>query len=305
MDRQTYRERLLGLVVLVLVMVAVWVPQFVDPEELLALILDGDTTAYSSEYLQIHFLDVGQGDAVFIETPDQVQLLVDGGTGRQVLHRLGEQMSPLDRQIDMIVGTHPHTDHIGGLVDVLDRFQVDHILITENRLDTRAAEQFYTAVEEEAASGAQVYHARAGQVFALGASTTVSVFSPTYDPTDMDADASSIVVQVSYGDTAVMLTGDAPIAIEDFVVSQYGSALQSEILKLGHHGSDTSSGAQFLDTVDPEYGVTSAGSDSRHGHPHAEVLHRLEERSVKHVTTQHDGTVTFNSDGSRVWLDAS
>lgn len=280
----------------------IWVPQFVDTNELFALVLEGDVSAYGSEYLQVHFLDVGQGDAVFIVTPDNVQLLVDGGTGREVLHQLGQHMSPLDRQIDMIIGTHPHTDHIGGLVDVLGRFQIDHILITENRLDTQAAERFFVAVEEEAQQGAQVYNARAGDVFALGASTTVSVLSPFYDPTDMDADASSIVVQVTYGDTAIMLTGDAPIAIEEYLVTYYGDGLESEILKLGHHGSRTSSGELFLDTVQPQYGVTSAGRDSRHGHPHSEVVERVKERGITHVSTQTAGTVTFKSDGTRVWI---
>ena len=301
MDVLVYRQRLLVLIMLGCAMLLVWVPQVIHPDELLAVVLEGDATAYESPYLRVHFLDIGQGDAVFIETPDQVQLLIDGGTGRQVLHRLGEQMSPRDRQIDMVIGTHPHTDHIGGLVDVLERFTVDHILITENRLDTQAAERFFAVVDEAAAAGTSVYNARAGHTFAMGASTTVAVLSPWFDPTDMDADASSVVVQVTYGDTAIMLTGDAPIAIEEFIVSQYGSQLQSDILKLGHHGSRTSSGEQFLDTVVPQYGVTSAGQDSRHGHPHAEVLARVAERGIQHISTQTNGTITFYSDGTRVW----
>lgn len=296
-----YVRRLIGLGVLLAVLILIWTPQLVSVDRLLAQVFVAGSE-YGSPYLQIHFLDVGQGDAVLIHTPDDVQLLVDGGLDRRVLNRLGEVLSPLDRQIDMIIGTHPHADHIGGLVDVLHRFTVDHILITENRLPTEVSDRFFAAVEREAAAGAQVYNARAGQVFRLGASTTVHVRSPRYDATDMDADASSVVVQVRYGDTAVMLTGDAPIAIEDYLVEQYGSGLASDILKLGHHGSRTSSGPLFLDAVSPEYGVTSAGRDSRHGHPHEEVVERVLARGITHVTTQTAGTITFKSDGTSVWL---
>ena len=280
----------------------VWLPQFFTPEELLALVTEGSYETVSVPYLQVHFLDVGQGDATYIETPDGVQVLVDGGTGRQVLTQLAEHVSPLDRQLDMIIGTHPHDDHIGGLVDVLDRFTVEHILVTENRLETRSTERFFAAVEEEATAGAAVYNARAGHTFALGDEATLRVLSPFYDPTDMDADAASIIVQLEYGETAILLTGDAPIAVEDVVVEEYGSGLESEVLKLGHHGSRTSSGELLLDTVVPEYGVTSAGTDSRHGHPHEEVLERVRERGITHVSTQTAGTVSFYSDGERMWL---
>ena len=288
--------RLVSLGIFLVATFLIWAPQVV-PEEMLASVvaLEGSS---GSPYLQLHILDVGQGDATYLQTPDGVQVLVDGGGDRRVLDQLSEHMAPLDRQLDMIIATHAHSDHIAGLVDVLRRFQVDNILITENELDTQTSRRFFAQVEEAAAEGAQVYYARAGQTFALGASTTLRVLSPVYDPTEMDADASSIVTHIQYGDTAIMLTGDAPQSIERFLVSEHGSGLSSDVLKLGHHGSRTSSAGSFLDTVEPIYGVTSAGVDSRHGHPHQEVLDRLAERGIVHLTTQDSGTVSLQSDGT-------
>ena len=301
MQWSVHHIRVVGLSLLLVALLVVWVPQVV-PRDLLANVLWATGVECRHDYLRVHFLDIGQGDAIFIETPDCVQMLVDGGVDRQVLNRLAEVMSPLDRQIDMVVGTHPHADHIGGLVDVLQRFQVDHILVTEKQLPTQVSDRFFAAVDRAAEDGSTVWYARAGQTFALGASTTVDILSPRYDPTEMDADVSSIVTHIHYGDTAIMLTGDAPVVVEDYLVEVYGSGLRSDIFKLGHHGSRTSSGELFLDTVQPRYAVTSAGVDNRHGHPHAEVVERVLERGITHVSTQDRGTITFKSDGTRVWL---
>ena len=290
-----FQVRVAGLGVLLLATIFVWAPQIL-PEQMLAnvFVLEGSS---GSPYLEVHVLDVGQGDATYIQTPDGVQVLVDGGADRRVLDQLGAHMAPLDRQLDMVIATHAHSDHIGGLVDVLERFQVDHILITENELDTQTSNRFFAQVEEEKRAGSEIYYARAGQVFALGASTTLRVLSPVYDPTDMNADASSIVTHLQYGDTALLLTGDAPKSIERYLVEQHGSGLDSDVLKLGHHGSRTSSAGSFLDTVKPLYAVTSAGVDNRHGHPHDEVLQRVAERGIIHLSTQDGGTVSLQSDG--------
>lgn len=253
----------------------------------------------SSPYLAVHFLDVGQGDAIFVETPDRVQVLIDGGPDGSVIRELGEVMSPFDKTIDLVVATHNDKDHIGGLLDVLARYQVSAIMRTNNQHDTSVAEQFSAGVSEE---NAVMIAPLAGQRYIIGASTTLTVFSPVGDVQNHESNASSLVVKVAYGDTAFFLTGDAPIGIEEYLTMAYPAELQSDVLKLGHHGSRTSTSAGFLASVLPTYAVVSAGGDNSYGHPHAEVLENVAAVESTLLSTADRGRVTFYSDGERIWV---
>ncbi len=251
----------------------------------------------SCECLEVSFLDVGQGDAILIETPDGFEMLVDGGPNAAVLRELSKERSFFDREIDVVVTTHPDLDHIGGLVDVLKRYKVQTILRTENENDKSAAEAFAAAEKENA----EEILADAGQVLQLGASTTIQIFSPTGDERQWESNASSIVLRVVYGNTSFMFTGDAPQEIEDYLVKTYGAQLDSDVLKLGHHGSKTSSSDAWLDTVTPQHVVVSAGLDNKYGHPHQDVMQRVFARNIQTSHTGTDGTITFYSDGIKVW----
>ena len=253
----------------------------------------------SSSYLAVHFLDVGQGDAIFIETPDQVQILIDGGPDGSVIRELGEVMTPFDKTIDLVIATHNDKDHIGGLVDVLERYQVSAIMRTNNQHDTSVAEQFSKGVVGE---NALVIFPVAGERYIVGASTTLTVFSPAGDVQNHESNASSLVIKVEYGDTAFFLTGDAPIGIEEYLTLAYPDELSSTVLKLGHHGSRTSTSASFLASVLPEYSIVSAGSGNSYSHPHAEVVKNVEMVDSNLLSTAELGRVTFLSDGQRVWL---
>jgi competence protein ComEC len=254
---------------------------------------------HSEAYLEVTFLDVGQGDAILIETPDGVDVLIDGGPDAAVLRELSSALGPFDRTIDMVIGTHPDKDHIAGLVDVLSRYKVTHIMTTENRGETMVATSYQTALVHE---GATVDYARAGQVYALGASTTLTIFSPASDPSMLESNTASIVAKLSYGDIDFMLTGDAPVGIEDYISGMYGELLRSEVLKLGHHGSRTSTSDLFLATVQPQFAVVSAGADNRYGHPHSEVVERVEAANVILQSTAQQGRIEFQSDGTTVWI---
>ncbi|MEX0918071.1 MAG: MBL fold metallo-hydrolase [Candidatus Paceibacterota bacterium] len=253
-------------------------------------------TSAEGEMFTVTFLDVGQGDAILIETPDGVEVLIDGGRNRGVLAELARALGPFDRTIDMVVATHPDADHIGGLVPVLERYDVSTVLLTANESDTAVNDAFRTGVTGE---NAEVVYARAGQEFALGASTTMSVLFPTTDPTHMESNASSIVVRISYGETDILLTGDAPSSVERQLVDTYGASLKSEVLKAGHHGSRTSSDRGFVEVVAPVYGVISAGADNSYGHPHEEVLDTLALFDVEVLSTK-DGAIELESDGIMV-----
>jgi competence protein ComEC len=250
-------------------------------------------------YLTVHFLDVGQGDAIFIETPDQVQMLIDGGPDGSVVRELGEVMSPFDKTIDVVLATHNDKDHIGGLVDVLARYQVSAIMRTNNQHDTSVEEQFAQyAIDEKAVLISPV----AGERYVLGASTTVTVFSPVGDVRNQETNTSSLVVKVEYGGNSFFLTGDAPIGIEEYLALAYPGELGSTVLKLGHHGSRTSSSEVFLASVLPAYAIVSAGKGNSYGHPHAEVVENVQEVGSRLLSTAEVGRVTFFSDGQKVWL---
>lgn len=265
---------------------------------LLVWVPSGEAGVVRNTNLQVRFLDVGQGDAILITTPDGYEVLIDGGPTASVLRELASGRSFFDKSIDVVVATHPDSDHVAGLVDVLERYEVSWIISTDNRSETPAFTAFDEAVKNE---GAKVTLAEAGQVLQLGASTTMKIFSPLGDTSQWESNLSSIVVQVSYGDIDFMLTGDAPASIEEYLVNNYGSALQSEVLKLGHHGSNTSSSEIFLSAVRPNYAVVSAGKDNRYGHPRPEVLERVAAVDALIRSTIDKGTITFLTDGVSVW----
>lgn len=253
-----------------------------------------------SSLLTVVFLDIGQGDAIFIETPDGQQMLIDGGPDSSILRELPKFMSIFDRSIDVILATHPDKDHVAGLVDVLSRYKVGKIIETENKNETAVSDAFSNYSEKE---GAEIFLARAGQTLTLGASTTIKIFSPAYNPQDWESNASSIVVKVSYGDIDFLLTGDAPINTEEYLVKVYGSELVSEVLKVGHHGSRTSTSDLFLNTVRPSFAVVSAGRGNNYGHPHQEVVDKVLARNINIESTIDNGSVVFKSDGQRVWVE--
>ena len=252
----------------------------------------------TSEFLSVTFLDIGQGDAILVETPDGVQLVIDGGPDGTVLRRLTEELPWFDRTINIIMGTHPDKDHIGGLVDVLSRFKVGQIITTENTGETMVASTFQNALVSE---GVPVVMARAGQVYQIGASTTLTIFSPASNPVMLESNTASIVAKLSYGEIDFMLTGDAPSSIEAYLVKTYGSQMQSEVLKLGHHGSKTSSSDIFLDTVKPFHAVVSTSKDNTYGHPAPNVVEAVESRGITLTNTAVAGSITFETNGIDVW----
>ena len=249
--------------------------------------------------LTVSFLDVGQGDSILVKGPTGIQMLVDGGKDRSVIRALPKVMGPLDRTIDLMVATHPDADHIGGLPDVLARYQVAHALTSGREADSSFVDRLEAASADERGMTREV--ARRGMRIHLGGGAYADVLHPEDNVAKLpDTNDASVVMRLVYGDTEFMLTGDAPSWVEDRLVKEYGNELRSDVLKAGHHGSKTSTDALFLESVDPETVVISAGKDNTYGHPNADVLERIRGSGAAVVSTIEDGTITFVSDGVTV-----
>jgi len=252
--------------------------------------------------LTVTFLDVGQGDATLIETPSGTQVLIDGGRPRSVERPLARQLPFYDRSIDMIIATHADSDHIGGLVDVLKNYQVDLIGVPVLKNETAAYDAFLKAAAAEVARDGFVssQELTRGDVVHLDDGAYLLTLFPLAKHQPENLNESSTVFKLIYGDTSVILTGDSTQAIEEYLASIDGGLLQADILKVGHHGSDTSSSEIFLSAVSPEVAVISAGSDNTYGHPADTVLARLIAVGAETLCTCDLGTVTLVSDGREV-----
>lgn len=247
--------------------------------------------------LTIAFLDVGQGDAIYIESPAGVRVLVDGGPGRSVLAGLGVLMPFYERSLDLIVVSNPDQDHIAGLVDVLGRYDVGAVLEPGTVPQTQIYDIFSHAVSEE---GSRRILARRGMRIDLGRGVTLDILFPDREASGLSTNTGSIVAKLAYGETSVMLPGDTTSAIEEYLAMRDGERLDVDILKLAHHGSKTSSSDAFLSATTPDYAIISAGKENRYGHPHGDVLKRLKRRGVPVLATFKEGAIVFESDGVRL-----
>ncbi len=252
------------------------------------------------DHARLMFLDVGQGDAIYLRTPFGNDILIDGGPGDTILGRLGRVMPFADRTIELMIVTHPHADHIAGLVVVLKRFLVKTVLISEVVYSSQPYAEFQRLLTEEEA---RVIHPLAGQRIFLDEGTVFDVYYPLvkdFNSLPKDLNDVSIVGKISLGESQILLTGDAGTDIENILLLA-GFPLQSEVLKIGHHGSRHSTSQQFIEKVDPDYSVISVGKNS-YGHPHSEVLGLLTEASTKILRTDEHGDVIFAIYPDRVEL---
>lgn len=282
------RRRVVGWgLVLLLIVLNVWI---------CILVLQPST----SHELSVSFLNVGQGDSIFIQGPTGIQVLVDGGPDKSAVRELPRLMGPLDRSINLIVETHPDKDHISGLADVLEQYSVDAFMSPGAQNDTNVFGRLMSDVENE--PGIVTYTARAGMRIDLGDGAYADVLYPDTDVSHIKVtNDASIVLHVVYGDTSFMLTGDLPSTLEDQLVHTLATQeLKSTILKAGHHGSKYSTDALWLRAVAPETVVISAGKGNTYGHPSPEALARIQTQGSEIVSTMESGTITYVSDGTSV-----
>ncbi|MEK7093067.1 MAG: MBL fold metallo-hydrolase [Patescibacteria group bacterium] len=262
--------------------------------------------------LTVSFLDVGQGDSIYIDAPSGRQVLIDGGKSSTVLRRLASAIPWWDRTIDVVIPTHPDADHIGGLVDVLARYKVSMIIRSSAEGDTQTAKALVEAMKQE---GSQNIVAMRGQVIDLGSTGSpqaahayLQILYPDRLLPHVATNDGCVVARLVYGKTSFMLSCDAPSGVEEYLVAlastplgtSDGASLHSDVLKAGHHGSKYSSSPLFLGFVSPAFGIFSRGCTNTYGHPAPEVVERFKQFDIPTFDTCKDGTVTFVSDGQTV-----
>lgn len=251
--------------------------------------------------LRVAFLDVGQGDSIYIEAPNGNQLLIDGGGNGKVLERLNEEMVFGDRTINVVMATHPDKDHIGGLVDVVERYEVESFIESGAINNTAVFKRLKTLIEDQRIPS---YRAQQGMVIDLGGGVTFSVLHPSSDVSRIkEINDASVVGILEYGKTRLLLTGDVSKKIEYQLISNSADFLQSNLLKVGHHGSKTSSADSFVKTVAPEYAIISAGKNNSYGHPHQDVLKIFDSLGIEILRTDELGTIRFSSNGEILMLE--
>jgi len=254
--------------------------------------------------LKVTFFDIGQGDSIFIETSQGQQILIDGGPGERVLDKLAKAMPFWDRSLDLVVLSHPEYDHLSGLNAVLKNYKVQNILWSGIEKDSQVFKDWQKAVAEEKA---KVIIGQRGQEIKAGA-TLFEVLSPLENLAgqffEKDSNDTAVAVKVIFGKNSFLFSGDISQILEKkLVVLDDGcinECLAADVLKVAHHGSKTSSSAEFLQAAIPQIAVISVGKNNTYGHPTQEVLNRLQEFGIRVMRTDELGDIKMKSDGVEV-----
>lgn len=262
-----------ALVLLLLVLMVAWVT----------------TVFFKSDKLTIAFLNVGQGDATFIRTTGGATALIDGGADKSVLSQLSPLMPWWERKIDVLILTHNHDDHLQGLIEVIKRYQVGRLLLSHQS----------AILPKEIWQTIEAYHVNtelisAGQVISLG-STRLELLWPRSE-LPQDANDDSVVIKMTYGIKKFWLAADTGLATENELIRQQ-KVEQVDVLKLGHHGSDTSSGQDFLNRLKPQWTIISVGLNNKLSLPNQRIIRRLERIKTNILRTDRDGTIIFETNG--------
>ena len=268
------------LAVLFAIAVIVWVFVFVEVRQ--------------KEFLEINFFDVGQGDSIFIETMDKKQILIDGGPDLSILEKIGLEMPFYDRYIDLIILSHPEADHLNGLIEVIKRYEIGAIITTGVIRDTEQYKQWIETIEEK---NIPIYIAEADGEIDFGNNIKLDILYPFENLKGKilsDSNNSSIVAKLIYNNFETLFTGDIEKSIENKLISA-GLNLKSDVLKVAHHGSKTSSSEEFLNAVNALLAIIPVGKDNKYGHPHQEVLDRLID-ILKFETSEGDIEILSNGE---------
>lgn len=257
------------------------------------------TPAPGQGTLKVAFLDVGQGDSILIQAPNGQTMLIDGGRSISladtvIIPKLKEWGAS---QVDVLVVTHPDADHISGLAGVLEKFPVALVALTGDQHATQIYERLLLDIRDKNVTALKV---RTGTAIPFDPTVKLDVLAPDDAAVNQpNTNDGSIVIKLTYGQTSFLFTGDAEFA-ENLTILRRGADVRSTVLKLGHHGSSTSTDENWLRAVQPQLGIISVGKDNPFGHPHKEVISALDKLGIPYIRTDEHGTITVTSDGVQV-----
>jgi competence protein ComEC len=283
----------------------------------------------SKKKLTFAMLDVGQGDALFIESPTGTQILIDSGPSRKILGQLARLMPPFDRHLDAIIITNPDRDHIGGFLEILKNYKVDKIFESGTFNKSKIYKNLKKEIEKQ---NIQDILAKKGMVLNIGDGAVIEILFPDQDVSTWSPNEGSIVAQLTYGKNSVMLMGDATLKTEEIIIKHLVAKLSSDlaveppsgelggstskftnncvlviiitcknnyvnILKIGHHGSRTSTSEKLIEKILPNYAFISSGKNNKYNHPHPEILNTLNKFGTKIFRTDLLGSIIMKSNG--------
>ena len=280
------------LVFIIIIAISIFAP-WEDAYQKAGLKTDSNIDNYP---LSVHFIDVGQGDCIFIKIGDNTMLIDSGekNNDEKIIKYL--RNNGVDR-VDYIIATHPHSDHIGAMETIIESFEIKNVIMPrlseQNMPTTKGYENFLIAVKN---SGANVIAATPFNEYEFG-DANFAILSPSNQSKNLNN--MSVVIKLSFGDTSFLFTGDAESQVEQELISS-GYDIRSNVLKMGHHGSNTSNTERFLQAVNPSFSVISCGKDNSYGHPHEEVVELLNKYDLNYKRTDKNGIIVVGSDGSNL-----
>ncbi|HHY13869.1 MAG TPA: MBL fold metallo-hydrolase [Thermoanaerobacterales bacterium] len=257
-----------------------------------------DTPAIEKDELTVHFLDVGQGDSILIELPNDEVSLIDGGNRWDSDFLVDYIKAQNIGKIDYLIATHPHADHIGGLPEVIKNFDIGKVYMPRKAASTKIFESFATEMQNK---GLKATEGKGGKDIINEDDLLFTMIAPNSDNYS-DTNDYSIVAKLTYKNVSIVFTGDAEKVSETEIVG-IGYNLSADVLKVGHHGSITSTSEEFLNRVNPKYAIISAGKDNDYGHPHKEIIERLEKKGISISRTDELGTIILTSNGIDINID--
>jgi len=246
--------------------------------------------------LKVHFLDVGQADSTLIELPNNQIMLIDGGNNNDsdiIIEYLKEKDI---KKIDYLIGTHPHEDHIGGLDDIIDSLEIGKIYLPGVVHTTKTFENLLNSIKRKSK---KIITAKAGVNIVNEDQLKLYFLSPIKKDYK-ELNHYSAVIKLEYQENSFLFTGDAEIVNEEEIIVEYSDLSKVDVLKIAHHGSSSSSSNNFLDIIEPDYGVISVGNDNQYGHPSPTVIKRLNNKDIKIYRTDLQGTITLGSNGIKI-----